>query len=64
MDNLDTLTSRRNTLQSLYIPRAETSGIMAEVAEMDKDDHYYTRVTSAGGVFPLGSGNAWTLVAR
>ena len=42
----------RNTLQPLYIPRvAETSGIVAEAAEMDKDDRHDARVTSAGGVF-------------
>ena len=42
----------RNTLQPLYIPRvAETSGIVAEAAEMDKDDRHNARVTSADGVF-------------
>ena len=42
----------RNTLQPLYIPRvAETSGIVAEAAEMDKDDRHDARVTYAGEVF-------------
>ena len=40
------------TLHPLYIPRvAETSGIVAEAAETDKDDRHDARVTSAGGVF-------------
>ena len=39
-------------MQPFYIPRvSETSGIVAEAAEMDKDDRHDARVTSAGGVF-------------
>ena len=47
----------RNTLQPLHIPRvAETSGIVAEVAEMDKDDRHDCHdagVTSAYGCLPI-----------
>ena len=44
----------RNTLQPSYIPRvAETSGIVAEAAEMDTDDRHDARVTSVGGFYFL-----------
>ncbi|XP_062519145.1 uncharacterized protein LOC134194239 [Corticium candelabrum] len=42
----------RNTLQPSYIARvAETSGVVAEAAEMGKDDRHHARVSLTGGTF-------------
>ena len=42
----------RNTLQPSYIARvAETSGVVAEAAEMGKDDCHHARVSLTGGTF-------------